>query len=105
MLGRNSLESAKSGYQIQMSLRHALETGEITFSRPEDEAGLDYTGVSYDMYKDGKFHGNMLNYTLNNDYIAKQKSEGTIFYTWNIGTLGSLAKFKLLSLDEMGEKS
>lgn len=105
IVGRDNLESARFGYQIQMSLRHALDTGNIIFGRPEDENGLDYIGASYDMYKDGKFEGNMLNYTQNGEYIEKQKSEGTIVYTWGVGLLGFLAKFKLLSLDEIGEKS
>ncbi|TNC08404.1 hypothetical protein FF100_29095 [Methylobacterium terricola] len=72
LVGRDTLETTRFAYQVQMSLQHAIDTGNITFSRPEDEAGLDYIGVSYDMYKDGKFEGNMLNYTQNTDYIYKK---------------------------------
>ncbi|WP_125900899.1 hypothetical protein [Methylobacterium indicum] len=100
-VSRKSLESAMMGYRIQMSLDAALKNGNITFSRPEDEAGLDYIGVSYDMYKDGEFHGNLLNYKSNPDYHEKLMSEGTVPYTWGIGLLGFLAKFKLLSMSEI----
>ncbi|QRE74238.1 hypothetical protein [Methylobacterium aquaticum] len=104
LVGRDALETTRHAYQIQMSLRHALDTGNIAFSRPEDEVGLDYIGVSYDMYKDGKFEGNMLNYTQNSDYLQTKQLERTVIYTWNIGLLGFLAKFDLLSLNEIERK-
>ncbi len=102
LVGRKVLDSATLSYQIQLSLNKALSTGNITFSRPEDETGLDYIGVSYDMYKDGEFHGNMLNYKHNSDYTQELMSQGIIPYMWQIGLLGFMAKFKLLSMDELG---
>ncbi|MBK3400605.1 MULTISPECIES: hypothetical protein [Methylobacterium] len=101
-VSRATLELTVNRYKIEMSVRQALADGSISFSRPEDEQGLDYTGVSYDMYKDGEFHGNYLNYEYNSDFVDNLSKQGIGSYKWGVGLLGFYAKFKMIELNKEG---
>ncbi|SOR31426.1 protein of unknown function [Methylorubrum extorquens] len=102
LVSRTDLDQITRRYQTEMSARQAIMDGSIEFIRPEDEIGLNYTGVSYDMYKDGEFHGNFMNYSYDFEHAKELDKQGIGTYKWSIGLLGFYAKFKLLDLSEIG---